>query len=61
VFQVDVVEAWLLQPPEEEQQGDATPSGSRGAGRKHGCCWKQIFLGVSALIRTAGLKAVVEQ
>jgi hypothetical protein len=36
VFQVDVVEAWLLQPPEEEQQGDAagTASGSssRGAG-----------------------------
>jgi hypothetical protein len=33
LFQVDVVEAWLLQPPEEEeQQQGATPSGSKGAG-----------------------------
>ncbi|WIA39202.1 hypothetical protein OEZ86_005327 [Tetradesmus obliquus] len=35
VFQVDVVEAWLLQPPEEEQQdgaGTASGGSSRGAG-----------------------------
>ncbi|WIA18905.1 hypothetical protein OEZ85_003577 [Tetradesmus obliquus] len=36
VFQVDVVEAWLLQPPEEEGQeggaGTASGSSSRGAG-----------------------------
>jgi hypothetical protein len=41
VFQVDVVEAWLLQPPEEEQQGEvggtANGGSSKGAGEACSC------------------------